>query len=149
MSTPEETQRSAERWTVYIVIGVIVVTLMIIGLLAYSSNQHSKAAQDKADQLSAALTSAGVQHVPSQDQIIGVLGVDGGATCEDPGSALARATLSGMLVNGAAGPGIRPVVADYRAVKGELLIIKIYCPDKLPQFQKVVNDLDLDTVIRG
>ena len=50
-----------------------------------------------------------------------VLGDDGGATCADPNEALSRATLLAQLTNGAAGPGIRPVIADSRVVKGQLL----------------------------
>ena len=44
------------------------------------------------------------------------------------------------------GPGARPVIADSRAVKGQLLIIKVYCPDELKDFQKFVDDLKTDDV---
>ena len=52
-------------------------------------------------------------------------------------SALSRATLLAQLTNGASGPGIRPVIADSRVVQGELLVIKVYCPDELEEFQTV------------
>ena len=52
-------------------------------------------------------------------------------------------------MNGAAGPGMRPVIADNRVVKGELLVIQIYCPDELPSFQEFVNDLNLDNLVKG
>ena len=42
------------------------------------------------------------------------------------------------------GPGARPVIADSRVVQGQLLIIKIYCPDKLADFQEYVDDLKTD-----
>ena len=61
--------------------------------------------------------------------VVRVLGDDGGAICQDPNAALSRAALLDRLMNGAAGPGMRPVIADNRAVKGELLVIQIYCPD--------------------
>ena len=77
-----------------------------------------------------------------------VLGDDGGATCEDPSGALSRATLLGQLVNGAAGPGIRPVVADNRVVRGQLLVIEIYCPDELAGFQDLVDGLNLDDTVK-
>ena len=83
--------------------------------------------RDKADQLVAALENAGAT-APSQDQIVRVLGDDGGAICEDPGSSLRRAILHGQLTNGATGPGMRPVIADNRVVRGQLLVIEIYCP---------------------
>lgn len=78
-----------------------------------------------------------------------MLGDDGGAVCADPNSALKKAILYGQLTNGAAGPGIRPVIADHRVVKGELLIIGIYCPDELPEFTKTAEDLKLDDVVNG
>jgi hypothetical protein len=76
-----------------------------------------------------------------------VLGDDGGATCANPNKALSRATLLSLLANGATGPGARPVIADSRAVKGQLLIIKIYCPDQLADFQAFVDDLKTDAVV--
>ena len=78
-----------------------------------------------------------------------VLGDDGGATCANPNKALSHATLLTLLYNGATGPGARPVIADSRVVKGQLLIMKIYCPDELPDFKKFVDDLKTDTVAGG
>ena len=75
-----------------------------------------------------------------------VLGDDGGATCADPNDALSRAVLFTQLANGAAGPGARPVIADSRVVQGQLLIIQIYCPDELEDFQEFVDDLKTDDV---
>jgi hypothetical protein len=69
-----------------------------------------------------------------------VLGDDGGATCTDPNKALNRAILLSQLANGAGGPGTRPVIADSRVVKGQLLIIEVYCPDQLADFKKFVED---------
>ena len=65
--------------------------------------------------------------------------------CDDPNGALSRATLLAQLTNGASGPGIRPVIADSRVVQGQLLIIKVYCPDELEEFQTFVDSLNLDT----
>jgi hypothetical protein len=49
-----------------------------------------------------------------------------------------------MLTNGASGPGQRPIIADQRTVEFQLLVVKIYCPDELDDFQDAVDDLDLD-----
>jgi hypothetical protein len=38
------------------------------------------------------------------------------------------------------------VIADSRAVRGQLLIIEIYCPDELEDFQEFVDDLKTDDV---
>jgi hypothetical protein len=44
---------------------------------------------------------------------------------------------------------MRPLIADNRVVKGQLLVIQIYCPDELEKFKDVVNDLDFDDVVKG
>ena len=75
-----------------------------------------------------------------------VLGDDGGPTCDDPNDALRRAILLAQLANGATGPGSRPVIADSRVFQGQVLIIEIYCPDELDDFQAFVDDLKTDDV---
>ena len=149
MSTVEETSTQKDRRVVYIVITVALVLLLIICFVFYRSGQSSQQAQDKANQLIAALQKAGVRVVPSQEQIVRVLGDDGGAICKDPASALRKALLFSQLTNGAGGPGIRPVVVDSRIFKGELLVIQIYCPDQLPQFQQMVEKLKTAPVAGG
>jgi hypothetical protein len=34
-------------------------------------------------------------------------------------------------------------------VQGELLVIKVYCPEELEEFQKFVDSLNLDTTSGG
>jgi hypothetical protein len=131
----------------WVALGLLIL-LVVVALLGFRSAKSTAEAQDKADQLIAALKDAGAR-TPSQDQVVRVLGEDGGATCDDPGSALRRSTLHSLLVNGAAGPGMRPLIADNRVVKGQLLVIQIYCPDELEKFKDVVNDLDFDDVVKG
>jgi hypothetical protein len=149
MSTVEETSTQKHRRVTYIVITVALVLLLIICFIFYRSAQSSQQAQDKANQFIAALQKAGVRVVPSQEQIVRVLGDDGGAICKDPASALRKALLFSQLTNGAGGPGIRPVVVDSRIFKGELLVIQIYCPDQLPQFQQMVEQLKTAPVAGG
>jgi hypothetical protein len=147
MNASTDTTERTRRIT-YIVVGVALVVLLIVGLVAYNSSKETQAAQQKADQFIAALAKAGVP-APSKDQVVRVLGDDGGAVCADPNSSLKKAILYGQLTNGAAGPGIRPVIADNRVVRGELLIIGIYCPDQLPEFTKTANDLKLADLVGG
>ncbi|MFC4785962.1 hypothetical protein ACT8ZV_15905 [Nocardioides sp. MAHUQ-72] len=139
MSTPE-TEPRRERVVIYIVVGATVVVLMVLGLVLYNSASSNREAQDKADQLIAALNHAGAR-TPDQDQIVRVLGTDGGATCTDPNADLNRAILLSQLTNGAAGPGARPVIADSRVFKFQQLVIEIYCPENMTDFQKFVSDL--------
>jgi len=145
MTTPVESQSPRERSWIYITACIILAVLVIWAIFAFSSARETSRAQDKADQLIAELKQAGAR-TPDQDQIVRVLGDDGGATCANPNEALSRATFLSLLMNGAAGPGARPVIADSRAVKGQLLIIKVYCPDELEDFQKFVDDLKTDNV---
>lgn len=140
MSTPEESQTHSERTLVYAVVGLVVVVAMVLGLVLFDSAKDTHAANDKADQFIAALTALGVP-APPKDEVVRVLGSDGGATCESPNNALARATLKSQLTNGAGGPGMRPVIFDRRLLAGQLLILKVYCPEELPSMQKFVDKL--------
>lgn len=146
MSTPTENQPAHEiRW-IYVTSILLLVVFVIGGLLVFRSATSTSQANAKADQLIAALHQAGAR-APDKDQIVRVLGSDGGATCDNPNKALSHATLLAQLTNGAAGPGIRPVIADSRIVKGQLLIIKIYCPDELKDLQKFIDDLKTANVV--
>jgi nitrogen fixation-related uncharacterized protein len=149
MSTVEETSTQKDRRITYIVITVALVLLLIICLVFYRSAQSSQEAQDKANQLTAALQKAGVRVVPSQEHIVRVLDNDGGALCKDPASALRKSILFDQLTNGASGPGRRPVIVDSKVFKGQLAVIQIYCPDQLPQFQQMVEKLKTAKVAGG
>jgi Tfp pilus assembly protein FimT len=146
MSTSTETQTPRERSWIYITALIVLGVMVVIALFAFGSARETQNAQDKADQLITALQAEGAR-TPDKDQIVRVLGDDGGATCENPNKALSRATLLSQLANGATGPGARPVIADGRAVKGQLLIIQIYCPDELADFQAFVDDLKTAAVV--
>lgn len=145
MSTPMETQSKRERSWIYITALVVLGVLVVAGLIAFNSARETRNAEEKADELIAALEDAGAR-TPDRDQIVRVLGEDGGATCEDPNDALSRAILLSQLSNGATGPGARPVVADSRVFQGQKLIIEIYCPDELEDFNEFVDDLETDDV---
>jgi hypothetical protein len=145
MSTVNENQDHRERSWLYITCWVVLIALVVGGLIAFRSATETKNANDKADQLITELKAAGAR-TPDKDQIVRVLGDDGGATCADPNDALSRSILLSQLTNGATGPGARPVIADSRVFKGQLLIIKIYCPDELDDFQAYVDNLKTDNV---
>jgi hypothetical protein len=146
--TVTEVSTDRERRTIYIAAGLVLLCLLIAGLVFHRSAESTQEAQQKADQLITALEKAGAR-TPTQDQVVRLLGDDGGALCDDPSGSLRKAILFGQLTNGAAGPGIRPVVADNRVVKGQLLVLGIYCPDELPRFQELVDKLDLDSTVKG
>ena len=140
MSTPQETQDPRERTWLYIVVGVLVVVLIVVGLFTYHSAKTTAAAEAKADQFIAALGADGVP-APLKVERDRVLEGNGGATCGDPNNTMNSAILYSTLSNGAAGPGMRPVVFDKTMLGGQLLILKIYCPEELPSMQKFVDKL--------
>jgi hypothetical protein len=45
----------------------------------------------------------------------------------------------GLATNGAAGPGLRPVIGDNRLVQAGLAVIKTYCPDELAEFPQTAE----------
>ena len=145
MSAPVETQGPRERGWIYVTACVVLVLLVVIALFTFGAARETARAQDKADELIAALAAAGAR-TPDRDQVVRVLGEDGGATCEDPNAALGKAVLLSLLRNGATGPGERPVIADSRVMRGQLLIIQVYCPDELEDFRQFVDDLETDDV---
>jgi Tfp pilus assembly protein FimT len=146
--TVTDTSSNQETRTLYIVTGIIVAVLVVIALLTFHSGKTSQEAEQKANQFIAALTAAGAR-APSQATVVRVLGNDGGAVCDDPSGSLRKGVLLGQLMNGAAGPGMRPIISDSRVVKGQLLALKIYCPNQLPSFQEFVNSLNLGDNVKG
>ncbi len=146
MSIHDTPTRDEKNTVMYGVIAVALIALVVIGLVAYRGHKTTVRAEDQADQLIRVIQDAGYP-APDRDAIIGVLGEDGGATCDDPGNALRRATLNGMLVNGAAGPGARPIIADNVALRGQLAIIAVYCPDELEEFREEFDDLKTDDLV--
>jgi len=137
MNTSTDTTKSTRR-TTYIVIGAVFLVLLIVALIAFNSNKETQAAEQKADQLIATLGQAGLP-APPKDQVVRVLGDDGGTVCADPNLALKKTIMYGLATNGAAGPGLRPVIADNRLVQAGLAVIKTYCPDQLPDFPQAAE----------
>lgn len=133
---------------VYWIVGGVVVVLIVIGLIAYNSQESDQQAQAKAQELTQKFEQAGLPVPADQDIIIRSLGDDGGAVCENPANALGSAMLNDQLSNGAAFVGRRPVVADRRVVLGELLILETYCPDELQEFRDQFDDFKYDDTIK-
>ena len=129
--------------------GIVAVALAIVGLITYSGQQHTEEATAKAQQLTQAFEQAGLRVPQDLSIITRSLGTDGGAVCDNPANAVGRAILFDQLVNGASFVGRRPVIADTKVLKGELLILQTYCPDKVQQYKEKTQDLKLDDTIRN
>jgi hypothetical protein len=128
-----------KRVVTWIVLGAIFLILLTIAIAVFRSAKNNVDASRKADQLLAALQTAGLPQ-PSKDQIVRVLGSDGGAMCDDPNAGLTQAQLQAQMDNGAAGPGMRPTLSDKDIVRGELLALGIYCPEQLAEFTNQIEN---------
>jgi hypothetical protein len=147
MNAPADPTQSTRRITYILVAGFIVV-LAVVALVAWNSNKETQAAQQKADQLIATLGQAGLP-TPDKDQVVRVLGDDGGTVCADPQLALKKTIMYGLATNGAAGPGLRPVIADNLLTQAGLAVIKTYCPDQLPNFPQTAKQFKTADLVNG
>lgn len=143
------TTGSRKNAVIYWVAAGLLVVLAVIGLATYRGARESEAAIAKADEFLAVLEENGVERLPSTEQVVRVLGDDGGSVCEDPGNALRQATLFSMLTNGASGPGMRPIITDSRLVRGQLAVVGVYCPEHLDAVTSYLDDLKTDDVVKG
>ena len=142
MSTSSESQSPRERSVIYAVVVAVLIVLGVIATLLFLDRRQEARDLEKAEQLLSAFSDAGISVSLSAEQVAGVLGDDGGATCADPNAALSRSTLLAGLANGAGGPGTRPVIVETRLLQGQLLIIETYCPDQAEGFQQFVDSLN-------
>ncbi|CAM5468668.1 hypothetical protein GCM10010222_37550 [Streptomyces tanashiensis] len=141
------TRFASEHKVIYWGTIVILVGLVITGLVRYESVKTNNETESKAKQLQEELVKAGYP-APDTDTIERLLGTDGGQVCEQPGNALKTALWKIQQANGAAGPGMRPVISDTKAVQAERIVLQVYCPDKLDDFDDEVEDLKTDDTVR-
>ena len=133
--------------TMYWIIGIVVAVLAVIGLITYSGNKADQAAQQKAQQLVTKFEQAGLPVPEDLTIITRTLGDDGGAVCDNPASALGKATLADQITNGADFVGRRPVIIDRDLVVGELLILQTYCPEHLEKYKDKIDDYKTDDTV--
>ena len=134
---------------IYWVVGIVVVGLMVVGLITYSGKKETQEAKDKAAQLTQKYEQAGLRVPQDQAILTKSFGTDGGAVCDNPGKSLGKAILFERLMNGASFVGQRPVIVDRDVLKGQLLILETYCPDKLGTFRdKIGEKLKFDDVLK-
>ncbi|WP_137994585.1 hypothetical protein [Streptomyces vilmorinianum] len=142
------TRFAAEHRWIHIGAIVVLVGLVVTGLIRYSAVKRNAETAEKANRLHEELVRAGYP-APDVEITERLLGMDGGPVCEQPGSALKQALYRiHQLSNGASGPGSRPVIADSKAVAAERIVLQVYCPDKVDEFDEDVDDLKTDETVR-
>ena len=139
---------SGDDRVMYWLIAAFVGVLMIVGLITYSGQKSSQQAQQKAQQLVTKYEQAGLPVPEDLDIVIRTLGEDGGAVCDNPASALGKATLADQITNGADFVGRRPVIIDRDLVIGELLILQTYCPEHLQEYKDKIDDYKTDDTVK-
>jgi hypothetical protein len=147
-TTNPERDPYARRPIVNWVIGGSVLLLLVIALVGYNAEQNDAEAAAKADELIGKLHAAGLRVPVKPDTIITTLGHDGGAVCEDPGSALKKALLDTQITNGASFVGQRPIRASVNVLRGAALVIETYCPEELEAFRDRVKDYKTDDTVK-
>ena len=146
--TPDPAPERTHRWMLWGA-GAVALVLVVIGLITYSGKKDTQEAKDKAAQLTQKLTAAGLTPPKDQDILTRSFGTDGGAVCDNPASSLGKAVLYDQLTNGASFVGKRPVIVDRDILKGELLILQTYCPDKLQKYKdKILDKVKVDDVLK-
>jgi hypothetical protein len=135
-------RRPRELTVIYIVIIAAVVALTAVGIARHRYARESSAANVKAVQLQEKWRAADLP-VPSRDAIVRQFGTDGGLLCTIKPSGVVKAMYLYQLANGAAGPGQRPVIIRNVIVTGSRAVLEVYCPDRLPTFDRIVDDLNL------
>ncbi|MGW6392516.1 hypothetical protein ACWFR1_18855 [Streptomyces sp. NPDC055103] len=137
---------SEHKWVYWGAI-VILVGLAVTGVIRYADVRRNSVTLSKANQLQEELVKAGYS-APDTETIERLLGTDGGQVCEDPGNALKTALWKIQQSNGATGPGMRPVISDSKAVEAERIVLQVYCPDQLDEFDEALDDLKTDDTVR-
>ncbi|MFB7586402.1 hypothetical protein [Streptomyces sp. NPDC056169] len=127
---------------------VILVGLAVTGVIKYTAVTTSNESLAKANQLQNELLEAGYSAPPDTDTIEALLGTNGGPVCEAPGNALQTALWKIGQSNGTTGPGQRPVISDTKAIEAERIVLQVYCPDQLDDFDDAVEDLKTDDTVR-
>jgi hypothetical protein len=145
---PEPQEEPSGHRLAYLVAAGVIGLLLVLGFVFYEQKEQNAEAERKAEQLIGEFEAAGLRTPQDISIVTSVLGTTGGALCETSDEDLTQAWLKQQLVNGAAHVGIRPTEVDERVVQGEKIVISVYCPDRLPAFEELVDGFDFSDVIR-
>ena len=124
----------------YLVAFAVFVGLSVWGLVAFGQHRDDERATALATELAIRFADAGLRSIDI-DAAARVLGTDGGAACTAIDGVLRDGLRNGQLVSGAPGPGQRPVLASRELLVGSRLVVEVYCPARIPDYDALVDDL--------
>ncbi|GAA2443861.1 hypothetical protein GCM10010433_51460 [Streptomyces pulveraceus] len=137
---------SEHRW-IHLGAIVLLVALVVIGVVQYTSVKATDDSRRKADELGERRVRAGYP-APDPGTVQRLLGTDGGIVRDSPDGALRTVLWKIQLSNGSDRPGQRPVIADTRAVGAERIVLQVYCPEQAEAFDRTVDGLGTDSTVR-
>jgi len=108
-----------------------------------ASDSDGDQARALAAELNDNLTEAGLPALDTETATA-LYGTDGGVSCENAGELQHQLSLSQFGNNST---NLRRVVLDPSVVVYDLAVIQTYCPDKLEDFQDVIDKLDTEETI--
>ncbi len=144
---PERQEEHHSHNLLYLIVGIIVGAIVVVGLFAYSSNKVDSESKSLAEKLEASYKAAGIADDRDIDQVARTYGTSGGWACTVDQDEV-ESTVNQTLTSGAAGPGLRPVPADTQLSQSTILMAEVYCPDRVDEIKKYINDLDTDDTIK-
>ena len=132
---------------IYWLVGGGLGVLLIVMLVAFDYDRSNEEANQKALQLIAAYEEAGLRPPARPAMVARVLGDDGGWVCETADSELVQGYWKLRLAVGGEFYQ-RPARLDPRVREGLLLVVGIYCPEKLPDIEDFFEEWDFDELVR-
>jgi hypothetical protein len=132
---------------IYWLVGGGLGVLLIVMLVAFDYDRSNEEANQKALQLIAAYEEAGLRPPERPAMVARVLGDDGGWVCETADSELVQGYWKLRLAVGGEFYQ-RPARLDPRVREGLLLVVGIYCPEKLPDIEDFFEEWDFDELVR-
>jgi hypothetical protein len=132
---------------IYWIVGGAMAVLLAVMLITFSYNRYNQEAQAKAEELITNFDKAGLRAPKDPERVAKVFGTNGGPVCASVGSGVAVGIAKLNLSVGGAFY-TRPVIADGRVVKGLLVVVQTYCPEKVPEVQDLIDSQRFENVIR-
>ena len=140
--------RAWQRWLPW-AIATLVVVLAVAGVVIYKHGKDNQVARARAGEVIALFEAHHLATPVTRNEVINVLGTNGGPVCANPNGALTQALRNQQFSNGAATVGSRPTRVSKEVVLGQELVIQVYCPQKLAGFRRYVNGKKYYPVVRA